>query len=110
MLFRIFLPMAILALIVFVGATAEAMPKAKNDVFLRLDADGNGEVTKDEFMKAMPDMREEAFNVIDKDKNGLMTREEWDAFFATHNTGGVSMGSQKPTNETLLIRPPKKAQ
>jgi len=47
--------------------------------FSAADADGNGEVTVEEFMAANPDMTEEQFTALDQDGNGMLSEEEYSA-------------------------------
>jgi hypothetical protein len=57
-------------------------------VFERLDRDGNGVITADDFdwsekspFVQQADMAEHVFRMIDRNSNGKLSRAEWDSFF-----------------------------
>lgn len=60
--------------------------------FGKMDTNGDGIVSWEEFSKTYPSMKELAFKTIDKDNSGGISHEEWHAFMAGHNTGGKKGG------------------
>ena len=71
------------------GAADQAMPpmggmqggmdmsKAGQASFDKMDADKDGKVSQEEFLKAHPGMKPEAFARIDKNGDKVITSEEW---------------------------------
>lgn len=51
----------------------------KHDMFKEHDVNGDGVVTKDEFLSASQKRAEEMFSKMDADGNGSITKEESDA-------------------------------
>lgn len=75
---------SLLTLAVFAGFTldASAQEKKKFDpakAFARKDTNGDGKLSKEEFVKGAKDasMAEKAFNNRDKDKDGSISKEEF---------------------------------
>jgi Ca2+-binding EF-hand superfamily protein len=62
-------------------AEGEKKPVDLAAVFAKKDADGNGKVTKEEFLKGAKDATkaEAQFTKKDKDKDGSLTKEEFTA-------------------------------
>lgn len=65
-----------------VGATASARPKPKQDraaMFAKRDQDGDGKLTRDEFLVGQPDPEEapKRFILFDADKDGFINRDEF---------------------------------
>lgn len=52
--------------------------------FAGMDADKNGQVSREEFFAAQPQMKEAAFDAIDADKDGAISLQEWAGFSAGH--------------------------
>ena len=52
--------------------------------FARMDADKDGNATREEFFAAFPQMKEGAFTSIDKNGDGVISKEEWLAFAKGH--------------------------
>lgn len=91
---------AALAAGLFALPAAEARPEmAGQNVEARfdaMDADKNGQVSREEFFAAQPNMKEGAFAAIDADGDGALTIKEWKDFAAGHGkdsgagaTGGM---------------------
>jgi Ca2+-binding EF-hand superfamily protein len=77
---------SLLTLAVFAGFTldASAQEKKKQDpekVFARKDTNGDGKLSKEEFVKGAKDAEaaEKAFGAKDKDKDGSLSKEEFAA-------------------------------
>ena len=76
----------------------QAAAPAPADRFARMDADGSGGISPQEFTTAVPNMTESAFTAIDVDRDGQISRAEWDAFMQRHQqpggmgSGGMSRG------------------
>lgn len=51
-----------------------------NVCFSTLDADGDGTMSKAEFMVAFSDGDTAVFDAVDSDSNGAVTHEEWEGF------------------------------
>lgn len=69
------------------------MSKAGQASFSKMDADGDGKVTQEEFLKAHPGMKPEAFARIDKDGDKAITAEEWGQFMVGHSSMGGGQGA-----------------
>merc|ERR1719375_3024537 len=60
-------------------------PEEIDEMFKKLDADGDGKITKDEFRAAMekkglsPEEIDEMFKKLDADGDGIISPEEWAA-------------------------------
>jgi hypothetical protein len=50
----------------------------------RVDANGDGMVTWDEFKAAFPQAKRNIFGAFDLDRNGVISAEEWAAFLEVH--------------------------
>lgn len=118
------------------GAADQAMPpmggmqggmdmsKAGQASFDKMDADKDGKVSQEEFLKAHPGMKPEAFARIDKNGDKVITSEEWGQFMVGHSSmgggqggspmGGMGMppagmpqsGSMPPSGEMPMVMPP----
>ncbi len=71
---------------------AEEAAKRADDRFDGMDADKDGMVIYEEFLKRFPQMSRQAFDAIDTDKDGRISRVEWRNFFLNHGMGGSGMG------------------
>ena len=75
--------------LLFCWAIAQALPAGANPPsesrFALLDADGNGNLTWDEFSSALPGMTRTAFDTIDSDSSGAIDLEEWNRFSSQHS-------------------------
>lgn len=75
-------------LVLPLSGTAFARPeKAAQNAQARfdaMDADKNGQVSREEFSKAHPQMKDAAFEAIDADKDGSLSFKEWEDFAAGH--------------------------
>ena len=119
------------------GAADQAMPpmggmqggmdmsKAGQASFDKMDADKDGKVSQEEFLKAHPGMKPEAFARIDKNGDKGITSEEWGQFMVGHSSmgggqggspmGGMGMppagmpqsGSMPPSGEMPMVMPPQ---
>ncbi len=92
------------------GVVMVGTAMAAQDRFAMIDADKDGKIVVEEFMKAMPQMRQSAFDAIDSDKNAHIDRSEWDGFMKNHGKGGMGAQQQeaKSSSKTLpIIQPPK---
>lgn len=58
--------------------------------FRKADADGDGGLSREEFLKAWPSLKEGAFSVIDADGSGAITLQEWQTFSLDHGRGMTS--------------------
>ena len=92
-----------------------ATAASADDRFGKMDSDGNGQVSWEEFSKTFPSMKKLAFETIDKDKSEGISHDEWHAFQAGHNkngNGGGMMGGMmgkkmgKKPGAPDLISPP----
>lgn len=63
------------------GSPAEFDSYMKQDVFNRVDADRNSEVTLTEWQVVNPNVNKARFNKADKNRDGSITRPEADAAF-----------------------------
>ncbi|ABB38163.1 calcium-binding EF-hand-containing protein [Oleidesulfovibrio alaskensis G20] len=89
---------------------ASAGPLAAGEEFGRMDTDGNGSVTWEEFSAAYPSMREPAFAAIDTNGDKLMSHEEWHNFRNRHGKDGAgmqNMGSGMKMPPEGMTMPPK---
>jgi hypothetical protein len=77
-----FLPMVSFFVIALISVPAAAQ-KSPDEVFRRLDADGNGRVSRDEWPKPMP-----LFDRIDADGDGVLVYEEVRDFFGGRRQSG----------------------
>lgn len=105
-----------LAVVVLSGSQAHARPEMAGqstveDRYVKMDADKDGKVTREEFFAAYPQMKEGAFKAIDENADGAISLEEWKAFAAGHKSsehqgaqsGGMGGGApkgEKPANGT----------
>ena len=115
------------------GAADQSMPpmggmdmnKAGQASFDKMDADKDGKVSQEEFLKAHPGMKPEAFARIDKNGDKVITSEEWGQFMVGHSSmgggqggspmGGMGMppagmpqsGSMPPSGEMPMVMPPQ---
>ncbi len=71
--------------------------------FKNMDADQDGKVSREEFMRAFPNMREQAFVSLDADQDGFLSLEEWLSFSGGHskNMSGPLPPPQERTSGTL---------
>lgn len=96
------------------------MSKAGQASFDKMDADKDGKVSQEEFLKAHPGMKPEAFARIDKNGDKVITSEEWGQFMVGHSSmgggqggspmGGMGMpqsGSMPPSGEMPMVMPPQ---
>ena len=74
------------------AGTALAQPGMKSTGFAKLDLDGNGVVTWEEYSKAVPNMLRPAFDAMDADKDGKLTPEERGAFVMQHSQENSAKG------------------
>lgn len=104
------------------GQEAGAADQASFD---KMDADKDGKVCQEEFLKAHPGMKPEAFARIDKNGDKVITSEEWGQFMVGHSSmgggqggspmGGMGMppagmpqsGSMPPSGEMPMVMPPQ---
>ncbi|MDL2216853.1 EF-hand domain-containing protein [Desulfovibrio sp. OttesenSCG-928-M14] len=79
--------------------------------FTAMDANNDGQVNKEEFLKAQPEMKEAAFDAIDLDKDGAISAAEWENFVVGHGRqgeGGAIPGHNATERKApALIMPPK---
>lgn len=68
-----------MALVMALALPAMATPNY-NVCFATLDADGDGGMSKAEFIVAFSDGDTVVFDTIDLDKDGAVSHEEWEAF------------------------------
>lgn len=87
-----------------VGGPAGAGPamaggEAGMDKFARMDTDGNGALSREEFKAAIPNIRDEAFAAIDENGDQAIGRDEWLAFLRGHAAGtlGPKSGQGRDT-------------
>lgn len=71
----------ILSSLVVLGLSTAAFAQAATD-FATVDADASGGITLVEAQAAWPDLTEDAFNAADADGNGELSAEEYDALVA----------------------------
>ena len=64
------------------GLTGAAMAQAATD-FASVDTDLNGAISLTEAQAAWPELTEEAFTAADADGNGELSAEEYEAYLAT---------------------------
>lgn len=66
--------------VLFVGPWDLASEEEKGHIcFMTIDADENGEVTFEEFVKHLGDDRDK-FNSVDQNEDGILTHEEYHDF------------------------------
>lgn len=100
------------------ASTAQA-----DDKFGKMDTNGDGKVTWEEFQAVYPQMQRAAYDAIDADKKGHFNHEDWHKFLMDHQKGmgkgqggmGGSMGGGMPPADNPgegaskpMIMPPKK--
>jgi Ca2+-binding EF-hand superfamily protein len=80
----------------------------KKDIFAQLDANSDGSIAKDEFLKALSpdqkassDLLSKLFDAIDSDKNGSITQDETKAFQAAHEKRGPPPPPPQPSTASL---------
>ncbi|MDR1857652.1 MAG: EF-hand domain-containing protein [Desulfovibrio sp.] len=98
------------------GPAAETRAEAKaapgKEGASAVDANGDGRITKEEFLARFPSMRPGAFDAIDSDRDGVINKPEWEAFKSRHGAGmGKGMQPQpQPEQEhqsgVPLVVPP----
>ena len=91
------------------------------DLFARMDTNGDGKVTAEEFRIAYPNMNQNAFVMIDSNGDGVIEAGEWNIFTATHarqdkpspergapmnNIPGDPLIPPVDSNDLPLMRPP----
>lgn len=59
------------------AAPEAAGAAVREDRFLLLDTDGDGDISPEEFAVGLPHMRRAAFFALDADADGRISREEW---------------------------------
>ena len=69
----------IVALTVATFASATSLANAADDKFEVADVDNNGELTFEEGVSVHSDWTEEAFAKLDTDGNGALSKQEYDA-------------------------------
>lgn len=71
-------------------------PKARHEaMFKKTDTDGDGKISKDEFLKSHQERAEKAFGMLDTNKDGTLSKEElqegrkhWHKKMKHHKDGG----------------------
>lgn len=72
----------VLSSLVLLGLSSAAMAQAATD-FVSVDTDVNGGISLAEAQLAWPDLTAEAFAAADADGNGELSSEEYDALLTT---------------------------
>ncbi|MDD6088380.1 MAG: EF-hand domain-containing protein [Desulfovibrionaceae bacterium] len=79
-----------------------------DDRFAAMDADGNGNVSREEFRKACPGIQDRAFDVIDANHDGQISEPEWTAFKSGHRTTDMKKNSGVASDMPLVMPPTAK--
>ncbi len=93
------------------GKTAGKITGSSNQItekYTKMDGNGDGSVSAEEFKAAYPQMTDAVFGIIDKDNKGGISLEEWMLFQKDHMQGMKEEHAPPAKNSNLIITPPKK--
>lgn len=114
--YRILLTAALsLSLMPLFAGRGEARPEMGADFarerFAAMDADQDGQLSREEFFAAQPNMKDSAFDAIDQNRDGGISLEEWTEFGIGHGRGGVAAMPPHGVNATMphdrVVMPPQ---